>query len=229
MLYHVSRNGQNYGPYTLEDLQRYVAAGNVLATDMAKSDEMPDWIPVSQVLGASMPAAPAPGAVYGAPVPAYAAAASQYPDPPNLHWALVLLIGCFTCGLFLIIWIFVQAAWMRKVDPRSKALTYFIVAMAIYVVMIVAEVAMMASAGNGTPSTGLTALCGLLSIVYFVVYLVAIFTMRTNMEEHFNGPEPIGLSLSGVMTFFFNVLYFQYHFTRINELKRAARAGGAQI
>ena len=26
MLYHVSRNGQNYGPYTLEDLQRYVAS-----------------------------------------------------------------------------------------------------------------------------------------------------------------------------------------------------------
>ena len=53
--------------------------------------------------------------------------------------------------------------------------------------------------------------------------------MRTNIEEHFNGPEPIGLKLNGVMTFFFNVLYFQYHFTRINELKRAARYGGAQV
>ena len=30
MQYHVSRNGQTYGPYTLEDLQRYVASGNVL-------------------------------------------------------------------------------------------------------------------------------------------------------------------------------------------------------
>ena len=46
MPYTVSRNGQTYGPYTLEDLQRYVASGNVLLTDMARSDEMPDWLPV---------------------------------------------------------------------------------------------------------------------------------------------------------------------------------------
>jgi hypothetical protein len=229
MLYHVSRSGQNYGPYTLEDLQRYVASGNVLATDLAKSDEMPDWVPVSQVLGTSMPAAPAPIAAYGAPVPAYPPAASPYPDPPNLHWALVLLIGFFTCGLFMIVWMFVQAAWMRKVNPRSKALTYYIVAMVIYVVMIVAEVAMMIASSNGTPSVGLVALCGLLGLVYFVMILIAIFTMRSDIEQHYNGPEPIGLSLSGVMTFFFNVLYFQYHFTRINELKRSARYGGAQV
>src|SRR6266851_5413868 len=51
MPYHVSRNGQTYGPYTLEDLQRYVASGNVLLTDLAKSEEMPDWLPVAQILG----------------------------------------------------------------------------------------------------------------------------------------------------------------------------------
>jgi hypothetical protein len=229
MLYHVSRNGQNYGPYTLEDLQRYVASGNVLPTDLAKSDEMADWIPVSQVLGASMPAAPAPMAAYGGGAPAYPATAVPYPDPPNLHWALVLLIGFFTCGLFLFIWMFVQAAWMRKVNPNSKALFYYIAAFVFDVIAIVAEVAMVASAGNGTPSTGPSALSGLFALVYFVLFLVAVFSMRSSMEEHFNGPEPIGLKLSGVMTFFFNILYFQYHFTRINELKRAARYRGAAI
>ena len=55
MLYHISRNGQNYGPYTLEDLNRYVASGNVLLTDLAKSDDRPDWVPVSQVLGVATP------------------------------------------------------------------------------------------------------------------------------------------------------------------------------
>ena len=229
MLYHVSRNGQNYGPYTLEDLQRYVAAGNVLPTDLAKSDEMPDWVPVAQVLGASMPAAPAPMAAYGAPVPAYPVAVAIYPDPPNLHWGLVLLIGCFTCGLFLIVWMFVQAAWMRKVDPRSKALTYYIAAIVLYVIMIGGEITMVMSGANGTPSTGISGLMSVCSLAYFVLIMIAIFSMRSSMEEHFNGPEPIGLKLSGVMTFFFSVLYFQYHFTRINEIKRAARFRGAAI
>ncbi|MGA1983632.1 MAG: GYF domain-containing protein [Acidobacteriaceae bacterium] len=229
MLYHVSRNGQNYGPYTLEDLQRYVTSGNVLPTDLAKSDEMPEWVPVSQVLGASMPAAPAPVAAYGGGAPAYPATAGIYPDPPNLHWALVLVIGVFTCGLFSIVWMFVQAAWMRKVNPNSKALTYYIAAILVYVIAIVAQVAIALAGRNGSPTSTFTGVYFVCLLVYFVLFLVAIFTMRSDMEAHFNGPEPIGLSLSGVMTFFFNVLYFQYHFTRINELKHAARYRGAQI
>jgi len=38
--------------------------------------------------------------------------------------------------------------------------------------------------------------------------------MKSSIEEHYNTAEPIGLELNGVMTFFFNVLYFQYHFTK---------------
>lgn len=50
MHYQISRNGQSYGPYTFEDLGRYVASGNILPTDLAKSEEMGEWVPVSQVL-----------------------------------------------------------------------------------------------------------------------------------------------------------------------------------
>ena len=226
MLYHVTRNGQNYGPYTLEDLKAYVASGNVLLTDLAKSDDMPDWRPVSQVLGV---ATPAPIVPYGGASAAYPQTAAAYPDPPNLHWALVLLIAIFTCGLFGLVWMFVQAAWMRKVSPNSKALNYYIVGIVLYVITIVAEIATVVAANNGNPSTGMTALYSVCGLATTVMFIVAFFTMRSDMEEHFNGPEPIGLSLSGVMTFFFNIYYFQYHFTRINELKRAARYGGSAI
>jgi hypothetical protein len=177
-----------------------------------------------------MPAVPAPIAVYGA-APAYPAAAAIYPDPPNLHWALVLLIGFFTSGLFTLIWMFVQAAWMRKVNPQSKALSYYIAALVVYVIMIGTIVAMVMSmsGGNATPSNGIASLFVVCALANLVLFLMAIFNMRSSMEEHFNGPEPIGLRLSGVMTFFFSVFYFQYHFTRINEIKRAARYGGAAI
>ena len=37
------------------------------------------------------------------------------------------------------------------------------------------------------------------------------------MEEHFSGPDPMGLTLSGVMTFFLGGIYFQYH---INDIVR---------
>ena len=83
MVYHVSRDGQNYGPYTLEDLQWYVASGNVLPTDLAKSDDMPDWVPVSQVLGM---APGAPGGYQPPLVPAYPAPTmAAYPDACLLY------------------------------------------------------------------------------------------------------------------------------------------------
>jgi GYF domain 2 len=223
MLYRVTRSGQNYGPYTLEDLQRYVASGNVLLTDMAKSDEMAEWVPVSQLLGAATPPAPT---VYGVTPAGYPAGIVPYPDPPNLHWGLVLLIGLFTCGLFWFVWDIVQAAWMRKVNPRSNALILYIAEFVLSCLGSGGRIAMMASSGFHRHY----ALAGLLLFaITFTLLELARFDMRRSMEEHFNGPEPIGLSLSGVMTFFFGSFYFQYHFTRINEMKRLARYRGAAI
>ncbi len=117
MNYFIKRDLQEYGPYTLAELQRYVASGNVLLTDLCRSEGMSDWVPVSQVIG-NIPvpaAAPAP-----TPASAAAAAAAQYPSPPSLHWALVLLLSVVTCGIFLWIWALVEANWVRKVQPTSK-------------------------------------------------------------------------------------------------------------
>lgn len=227
MLYHVTRNGQTYGPYTLEDLQKYVSSGNVLPTDMAKSEEMSDWIPVSEVLGTSMPqASPVPAATYPGAPPMYQAAVSPYPDPPNLHWALVLVIAIFTCGLFAIVWDIVQAVWMRKVNPRSNALFLYIAEIIVNFGGTIVRSILMISSTNHHQYFGLAVPTFLITVTLLIL---ARFDMRRSMEEHFNGPEPIGLSLSGVMTFFFGSLYFQYHFSRINELKRMARYRGAAI
>ena len=49
-MYQVSRNGQFYGPYSLEELERYLGSGNLLPGDVAKSPEMAQWLPVAQIL-----------------------------------------------------------------------------------------------------------------------------------------------------------------------------------
>ncbi len=260
MHYQVSRNGQMYGPYTLEDVQRYVASGNVLMSDMVKSEEMPEWIPVSQLLGsqgsggadsAGGSASQAPQAGY-APVAggsaqgysqaspqAYqpmgqmaAAGAGAYPDPPALHWGLVLLFAVLTCGLFQIIWETVQSAWMRKVEPSTKAL--LLIAGVIVLLLLLGVTAGATGysnglahrdGGDGTGSTGMSALSSLINLAYLVLILAWRFVMRASLEKHFNTAEPIGLRLSGVMTFFFGGLYFQYHLTKIKHMKDAARMG----
>lgn len=124
MHYQVTRNGQMYGPYTLEDLQRYVSSGHVLPSDLAKSEDMPEWLPVSQILGTTA----VPAQTYTTPAADAPTSGVQYPDPPNLHWGLELLLGLFTCGLFVVVWNLVIATWSNRIEPASKALMYYIIA-----------------------------------------------------------------------------------------------------
>ncbi|HEX9233594.1 MAG TPA: GYF domain-containing protein [Candidatus Acidoferrum sp.] len=232
MNYFIKRDDKEYGPYSLADLQKYVASGNVLLTDLCRSEGLMDWVPVSQVIGnIPVPVAatqPAAGTVYGAPAaygaPAgYAApAVSQYPPPPSLHWGILVLLGVLTCGIFGWVWAFIQAAWVKKVQPESKALIYYGIAVGLFVLIFGG--AFMAGV-QGQAGASREPIFLLLRLGGGIMWLVAAFNMRSSIEDHFNSAEPIGLSLNGVMTFFFSIYYFQYHFTRINEMKQRQMAG----
>jgi len=236
MHYHVSRGGQVYGPYTLADLERYVASGHILLTDLAKADEMPDWVPVGQILNPTpaqnAPAPPAasyaPQQAYGQPIPSnpYAAPAyaqpGLYPDPPNLHWALVMVLDLVTCGLFQMIWNLVIAAWLKRVEPASKALFYYVGGYALLLIY-----------GGSIYPAFLGAMhhnvfhmhlgLRLLGLAAWVLRLLARFSVKSSLEEHFNGPEPIGYTMNPVLLFFFGGLYIQAELNRINEIRQAIR------
>jgi len=147
---------------------------------------------------------------------------SQYPPPPSLHWGILVLLGVLTCGLFGWVWAFVQAAWVRKVDPESKALLYYGISVGLLVLMFGAGFAEGMAGRPGAANGGIFLIC---RIAGGIMWLVAAFNMRSSIEDHYYSKEPIGLSLNGVMTFFFSIYYFQYHFTRINEMKQRQLTG----
>ncbi|WP_035353628.1 DUF4339 domain-containing protein [Edaphobacter aggregans] len=209
MNYFISRDGQQYGPYTLADLQRYAASGEVSLTDLATSEGIDDPVPVAQIIGTiAVPAPPAQGIPAGE--------INVYPDPPNLHWGLVLAFTVLSCGIFTIVWEIVLAAWLKRVAPQSKALFYFICAAGLLAGIFVSSFV----ASYRHQATGYTSL---LQLLYYVAILVGRFSFRSSMEKHYNGPDPVGLSLSGVMTFFFGAIYFQYHVNDIIRRKHADR------
>src|SRR5215467_7219865 len=134
MKYYIRRDLNEYGPYTLADLQRYVAQGNISPNDLTRSEGMTDWVPVSQVLG-TIPVSPPPQPIAGAAgAPAYYPAVAQPgamqagvaqagvayapalavpgPMPPDFHWALVLVIGLF-CSIFQLVWLFIEAGFVK--------------------------------------------------------------------------------------------------------------------
>jgi len=223
MKYYIRRGLNEYGPYTLADLQRYVAQGNIAMTDLTRSEGMTDWVPVSQVIG-NIPvpvSPPAGGTVYpGAPgagaTPGYGAAgAVAGPVPPDFHWALVLLITIVTCGLFSWAWLIVEAAWIRKIKPASRGLLFTLLALAAWLVG-----AFISGVSQTLDRTNMNPVGSLFSLASLVLYFVAVFTMRSDLEEYYNSTENINLRLSGVMTFFFAIFYFQHHFSRIARWKK---------
>jgi hypothetical protein len=209
MDYLVRRGEEQFGPYTLAELQQYAQSGRVLPTDMAKSEGLAEWVPVSQILG-NIPA-PAAGAVTTTSAPPE----PTVPLPPNLHWSLVLILGFFTRQLFNCAWAFVQANWARRLSGDNKAMVY----VAMYPAGIISGmVAIIAAAGmHHEEFVGIGVV---LFVAGLIFYIIGIFRIRDAMEDYYNTRERIGLTLSGAMTFFFSTVYLQYHINRIARWKK---------
>ena len=206
MDYRIKRGDQEFGPYGLVDLKRYVTEGRIAATDLAKSEGMEDWAPVSQVIGDMVIPQPAVAPPIGVGVPGAMPATNLIP-PPDLHWALLLLLCFVTCWIFGIVWMFIQAAWVKKIDPKNDAwlwyVLYFSVAIASEVVDVVWEHEQLG-------------LYWILLLGSTALGVVGAFKIRSSLHGYYQEP-PIYLHLGPFMTFFFSTIYFQYHFTRINE------------
>jgi uncharacterized membrane protein len=146
-----------------------------------------------------------------------------------MHWVVVWLLGGITFGLFHLIWCFKQAGFVKKIDPASKARLFMILALvgllvmvfgAVGIVVVSSSSGVISGAISGAGVATIIGIVGLLSLLAGIFWLVAIFGMRGSLVRYYNTVEPMGLRLSGVMTFFFNILYFQYHMSRIAKWKK---------
>jgi len=246
MNYHISRQGQTYGPYPAEDVKRMLSEGRLLPTDLCWTEGMAGWEPLGKVMGAAaMPPAPAPAPPHrpvqppaGQPAPQpYAArpaqpaqpaagwqsqpaqaawsGGGQWPVPPDMHWAAVMLLSIATCGIFGLVWFYKQAAFVKRLDPRNQAIQFFFGYIGVFFLSL-----FLSLAGR---YQFLLIINILLPWAALALLLAAVFSMRTVLLNHYNTVENIGLRLGPVMTFFFNMLYFQYHFSRIARWKRTGQ------
>jgi len=133
--------------------------------------------------------------------------------PPDFHWGLVLLFSLLTFTLFWWAWLFVQAAYVRKIDRESHCVLFSVLAFLGFFgawIMYVLSGAM----EEASPWVGILAFAG------FILLLIAIFQIKSDLEDYYTTIEPIQLNVSGVLTFFLNIFYLQHHFTRIAVWKK---------
>jgi len=111
-------------------------------------------------------------------------------------------------------WLLVQILWFRSVNRESVAFWLYLFIILFYAATEVVNIV--------HPKHG--ALYNIITISGCAFYIYSSFVFRRELEKHYNEAEPIGLKLTGVMTFFFNSYYFQYYFRKIALLKDEAAA-----
>jgi hypothetical protein len=194
--WHVARAGKTLGIYPEEAMRAYYAQGRIAPGDFVWTLGMAQWQSAREVFGAPP------------------AGRADVPLPPKLHWGWVLLLTIVTAGLFYVVWSFVQAVWVRRIDPGSNALKLLI---AYLVLAVVGEVLSDIASDN----TWLVIVGALISLIGMTVMVSAYFSMRRSLLAYYNSVEPAGLMLSWWMTLIFNLLYLQYHLTRIARQKES--------
>lgn len=147
--------------------------------------------------------------------------------PPDMQWWMVLLIGMVTCGIFIIFWIYKQVQFVKRIDPSTQAGTFYKYALLLYVGgYILAIVGAFAAAAMGSELAMIIPMLGQLVVLGGAVCLIlAAFKMRASIHNYYTTVEPMGIDLmdttGAVLTFFFSVYFFQYHFANIAARKKA--------
>ena len=209
MTYRIARNGETYGPYTEAEVRRYLRSGHIAFTDFVLPEGAANWVPLTQLF---------PPATQ--PQQTMMPLRTGYPDPPDLPWWVALLLGLLTGGVFFVAWDVVEAAWLRRLERSSTALLLYLAVAALYVV----KIPWLWSMGRFHPFGNPFGHAPSFGVAGIILAITARFLFRRELLDHFNQREGIALRLNGFWTLIFGGLYFQYHFNRINEVKRAMRA-----
>jgi hypothetical protein len=126
------------------------------------------------------------------------------PPPPRLHWTVVLLLAIVTLGLFLDIWLIVQALWVRKQDPKSRVLQLCILSI---VVSILAEVLNAAHAP--------VELTGVVFVASLVLALIPTFAIRDMLAAYLTRLTGRPAYLGSFLTLILGPIYLQYHMNKV--------------
>ena len=223
MEYRIARDGQTFGPYTEDEVRQYLASGNIVESDLARNDTMTDWQPLRKVLPKQKKQKKVKTGKLNP-----AGLRTDLPSPPDMPWLLALALEAFSGMTFFLAWNVVEAVWLYRIQKRGRAVYYYSGSALLFLLSASSLPSKIAHAIFSTPfshSTRTTLLTDAPVVILAVwLLLVARFSMRRSLLEHFNVTEPIGLRLSRFWTLLFGGLYFQYHFNRINALKRIQAA-----
>ena len=229
----LSRDGEKFGPYEPGLLRQWVAEGKVARATLAWRTGMAEWLPLDQVIDLGPAKAPPPPPPFGGDLPSMSARPGRsgfddlgresatdrrraLPAPPSMHWLVVALLSVVTLNFFGLVWRFIQAGWVKKIDASSNGVAYFIVSI---VLVVVGFFTMSMGGVQGANIPGMVILGFLAMLAGSIVYIVGYFAMAASMKRALPayGASP---EIGGITLFFFPMVYMQSQLTWVDAFKR---------
>ena len=177
MQIHINRDGQNYGPYSLDEARQYLASGNLIETDLAWFEGAANWMPLSQVPGIT-PARPAAPAPVAAPVAAARAAVASVAAPAA---APASMAGITYAGF-----------WRRVVAYVVDGLLVGVVMTVLVFVFAAGAIGAVAS-GSPEAATAAFGLIGLLNLGSIIAMWLYFALMESSPAQGTLGKIAVGL------------------------------------
>ncbi|HEV2576335.1 MAG TPA: hypothetical protein VGU25_03900 [Acidobacteriaceae bacterium] len=136
-----------------------------------------------------------------------------FPAPPRLHWGWVLVLSIVTLGIFVPVWLFVQARWVKratgKIRPFAWTTAYLIFYGLIFVLAFAASLFLTLTGRHELYAVINEEGVYLQRLVGFVLYVASVYLLKSALEA-----APIKIPLQGLATFVFGPVYFQWFLCR---------------
>jgi hypothetical protein len=139
------------------------------------------------------------------------------PQPPTMHWAIVLLLTIVTFSLFGFFWAFRQALFIKKIDPTNPKSRVAVLEVGASFALamfsgIIGAVSAMTVARGGVPAD-LGVVLNIVHTFQWVFFAVASLLVRNALVACY------GVKMNQFLTVLFSIFYVQHHMTRIAKLQ----------
>jgi hypothetical protein len=186
MQIYVGKNGQQLGPFSLEEINRKLAEGTFAPTDLAWYEGAPGWAPLSGVAGVVIPptslATPAPSPA-PAPTPAYVQPAASAPVPVRPNASIVQPAPRGTGALSMVTWILLGLTFVVSFIPFVGCGAW-VLGIPVAITAIILGIIMLTRGGTGS---GILAILGGILIVplcFLAQFLsLAVFGGTMNRQD----------------------------------------------
>jgi len=137
----------------------------------------------------------------------------QTPQPPSMHWALLMVLSIVTFGFFNYVWALRQAWFIRKVEKKNVAMLEIALSIALMAISGALNLLNLWNARTGGEVMDLSSTGQLLWLFQILMFTFGILLIRKALTEWY------GVRMNLTMTLFLHVFYVQYHMSRIVKLQ----------